>query len=122
MIAAKGAAVVIVNQGRVLAISRGLDRTKLTFPGGGTDRADRNPRETAARELFEETGVVVEPGHLQYVDQNNGFVVYTPMNIRSWPNELRSTPFEGFVGWHEPYELLSSRHGAFQGRVLQKVL
>jgi len=124
-----GAAVAIVGPDlRVLAITRGYALEDVGFPGGHRDASDRSGRQTAARELYEETGVVVDPAALDYVGQNRTqsggvFVVYAPREIVSWPAVLRSEPFEGFVGWTSPTALRSpyARHGAFQGRILQRL-
>jgi 8-oxo-dGTP pyrophosphatase MutT (NUDIX family) len=124
-----GAGVVVLGTGpSVLAITRGLALDDLGFPGGRRDSEDSSAAVTAARELYEETGMVVEPEALVYVGYGptptgGVFVVYTPREIVSWPAVLRSEPFEGFVGWHPPAALRSTqaRHGTFQGHILERL-
>jgi len=124
-----GAGVLVIRTGRVLAISRGHDRHDLGFPGGHKDTGDPSHRYTAARELWEETGIVVHPGRLRFImmeqTRSGGiYALFEPTSIVSWPRTLRSKPFEGYVGWHRPEELCSphARHGEFQCRVLRKVV
>ncbi len=106
-----GAGVLLVSGQRILAISRGLDRANLGLPGGHVDPSDANARHAAGRELSEETGVQVYAPRLRYLASNRAhkggtFVVFLAQEIVSWPSVLRSVPFEGFVGWHHPDDLL----------------
>lgn len=62
------AAVVIVRRGdgRVLALTRGDDFADWHLPGGKVELGE-SPPQAAARELLEETGLVVDPADLQKV-------------------------------------------------------
>jgi 8-oxo-dGTP pyrophosphatase MutT (NUDIX family) len=116
--------VLVARDGKVLAISRGLDIHDLGLPGGRSDPEDRSARHTAARELYEETGVEVYAPRLQYLASNvnhhgGTYVVFLAREIVSWPATLRSTPFEGYVGWHSPEALLAPgvTHRAFYRKI-----
>lgn len=88
---AKGpAAVVIVSRddGRVLALTRGGDFADWHLPGGKVEPGEA-PVEAAARELMEETGVVVDPKELRYVTS------YTSRSGR--PVKLYEAPTQGRV-------------------------
>src|ERR1041385_2823137 len=52
--------------GKVLAVSREQDLTNIGFPGGKCEDGE-NPLYTAARELFEETGLRVDPRSLTLI-------------------------------------------------------
>ncbi|MGW7296098.1 NUDIX domain-containing protein [Streptomyces xiamenensis] len=60
--------VVAIAEGHVLLIERGWDpyAGRWALPGGHVDEGEM-PREAAARELEEETGVAVPAGDLHYV-------------------------------------------------------
>ncbi|MEU9405672.1 NUDIX hydrolase [Streptomyces sp. NPDC048281] len=60
--------VAMTQDGRVLLIERGKPPHKggWALPGGHVKPGETS-REAAARELFEETGAVVEPGQLQQI-------------------------------------------------------
>jgi 8-oxo-dGTP pyrophosphatase MutT (NUDIX family) len=89
--------------GRVLGISRGTNLKDLTFPGGRRDPEDASLAHTAARELQEETGVVVAPEDLQLILEDKGRTTfYAPYEAASWPAKLRSQPFEGYVALWPP--------------------
>lgn len=45
----------------------GIGRPVLEFPAGGIDPGEEDPRETAFRELMEETGYSVEPEKLEFL-------------------------------------------------------
>jgi 8-oxo-dGTP pyrophosphatase MutT (NUDIX family) len=108
----KGAAVIVARAGRVLAISRGHDVSNWGLPGGGLE-----PGETyyqgAVRELWEETGVDAQDAMLVPVLQRQSArgrsVIFWARGPVVLPAELRSRPFEGYVAWLRPGELLSPR-------------
>ena len=83
--------------------------------------------EAARRELLEETGVVAYSPRLRFLESNtarNGiYVAYWAPSVVFFPNILRSVPFEGFVGWHHPQELLSPKvtHHNFYRRLFTKI-
>lgn len=60
--------VVIREDGRVLAIQRADDGRWV--PPGGVLELDETPQQGVAREVLEETGIVVEPGRLVGVYKN----------------------------------------------------
>lgn len=101
--------VLIIRRGRVLAIDHGGDAHRVGLPGGGIEPGE-HPRTAAARELYEETGLVakaLEP--LMVIDDERGraFVWLGKASGR-----LRSSN-EGRARWAEPEELVSGKHGAF---------
>lgn len=93
--------VVVTPQRRVLGITRGLNAADRVIPGGGVDPADPTTAHTAARELREETGVVVRPEDLRLVLETERHASYVLHGPAQWPWRLESRPFEGWVGlWH----------------------
>lgn len=71
------AAVVCVSGGRVLMVHMVNENDRWDLPAGGRDERDISPLDTARREFFEETGLVldtalVEPFGYAYRDRGNG--------------------------------------------------
>jgi 8-oxo-dGTP pyrophosphatase MutT (NUDIX family) len=61
------AAYALLQRGNEVLLTRMSSRTRIpgrwTLPGGGIDHGE-DPREALVREVYEETGLTVEPGHL----------------------------------------------------------
>lgn len=57
---------VVLNDHEVLLVKNWLGSQQWTLPGGGIKRGE-TPLQCAVRELFEETGLVVEPSELSFV-------------------------------------------------------
>lgn len=99
------------HDGRVLAISRGRDTRDWGIPGGSMEPGE-TPELTARRELFEETGVEAGPAaqaecvYSAKSRRSHAFVFVYYGNL--WvPRRLYSEPFEGFVEWLDPFDLLA---------------
>jgi len=101
--------VLVIRDGLVLAVSRGLDTSDWGMPGGHVDGGE-TLREAASRELREETGVRVGL-NAQLVplmtarSQNHITSTYHVDGRLVWPSVLRSEPFEGYVAFKKPQEL-----------------
>lgn len=61
--------VVVVPDGRVLGITRSFDLQNVEIPGGHSEPTDPSLAHAAARELAEETGVLVDPQMLQPIQR-----------------------------------------------------
>ena len=59
---------------------------QVSFPGGQREKADRNLKETALRETFEELGI--PPGSIEVAGRLNDYLAVT---------HSRVTPFAGFI-------------------------
>lgn len=96
--------------GYVLAISRGTDLSNWSLPGGKTE-AGESFEEAALRELFEETGVDGRTGRLSPVleeyQARKHAVIFLLEGQVLMPPVLESRPFEGYVDWKRPDELLA---------------
>lgn len=92
------AAVIAVRapDGRVLALKDGRG---LNFPGGMREDSDHSPAETAARELFEETGVKVKG--LRQLGTWEGVVAFQGFGPKG---KLRRSR-EGAPYWVKPYRV-----------------
>ncbi len=51
--------ILLIQDGLILSVSRGKDHTLFGLPGGMMEKEDANVKETAIREMMEETGLVV---------------------------------------------------------------
>ncbi len=104
---------VVSQQNLVLAVSLGRNRDDLGLPFGHTEAEDVDLRHTAARELLEETQVVVAPFDLTPVfsavsENGTCATTFVPHQILQWPRRLKSQPFEGYVTWAEPCEMVTA--------------
>lgn len=92
---------------KVLGISRGKDLTNWGLPGGKVEEGE-SLRRAMARELWEETGIVVtlqklEPLFCRAV--NNYFCTTFTAPFVGFPDEFRETE-EGTVRWLSPEDFL----------------
>jgi 8-oxo-dGTP pyrophosphatase MutT (NUDIX family) len=97
--------------GRLLAISRGRDTSNWGLPGGSVEHGETLEM-AARRELLEETGVRAERSAVAECvyharSKTSHTFVFTYFGQLWLPDQLYSDPFEGFVSWLEPRELLS---------------
>lgn len=96
------AAVLVLDEAKnCLAISRGRDQTDWNLPGGYAEPGE-TPHQTAIRELYEETGITVTPSNLELAYEHHDTPVFIVRDYFRWPADLRSQPFEGYVGWKPP--------------------
>jgi 8-oxo-dGTP pyrophosphatase MutT (NUDIX family) len=75
-----GSAVIVRNEFRQILLQQRSDNSLWGLPGGCQDLGE-DLRTTASRELYEETGISVEPGLLVLVDNISG-----KSRKRSYPN------------------------------------
>lgn len=104
-----GACTIIVRGGRVLAITKGHDHGNLNLPGGGVEPGETFAQ-AAVRELYEETGVDATRATLIPINHRRGprgeSVAFMVVGDLCFPPQMHSRPFEGFVRWAQPIELL----------------
>jgi 8-oxo-dGTP pyrophosphatase MutT (NUDIX family) len=117
-----GSATVLLTdtQGRLLAVSRGADTSDWGMPGGWLEPGE-DPAQGAARELWEETGILVAPEHLEPIYRQAGCTTFTPRGPIYVPPTLYSEPFEGYVAWVEPSAIAcaSCTFGRTNGKMLR---
>ncbi len=127
----KSATVLLLSpDGRILGVSRGEDTTDWGMPGGWIEPGE-TPREAAARELWEETGILVDPQDLNPVYEQGGCVTFMPFRVRLRGSYRRGLPFnldlepqgqwEGYPAWVEPSAIACSSctFGRSNGRMLR---
>ncbi len=104
-----GSCVIVIRAGRVLAISHGHDRSNVNLPGGGLE-AGESFAAAAIRELREETQIDASAATLIPVrhrrTSRGESVVFIALGDLGFPARMYSEPFEGFVDWRRPVELL----------------
>lgn len=104
---------IVYRRGFVLAISRGTNTSDWNVPGGKVDQGEPL-KDAAARELYEETGVLIpRRNQLEPVYED---LVHTHVCTCFWvegdvifPSIMGSNPFEGYVAWARPEDLLTER-------------
>ena len=106
-----GACTILVRDGYVLAITRGYDMADLALPGGKLEEGESFGR-AAVRELWEETRVDASGAALIPVlhrrRPEGESVSYLVVGRVKFPAHMYSDPFEGFVRWATPLEMLGS--------------
>lgn len=102
----------------VLAVSRKHDKSDWGIPGGHAEPFDSDLHTTAARELREETGIIVDARTLTPIFTSPArSSICTTFMLTSypqvWPPKLRSRPFEGYVQW-QPWQVLVAPSATFK--------
>lgn len=109
------------SQGRILAVSRKNDRTKVGLPGGKVDLGETD-EQCAARELMEETGLLATNLKLVFVSDCEGEKTYlTSCFTCDVEGELRQIPGEGEVRWVTAEELLAGPFGKYNRELFDTV-
>lgn len=91
------AAICLVTKGdKILAVSRGKDMGNMNLPGGTVEEGE-DPRETAVRELWEETGIKAVEIFPIHTKVNGGWLV-TTFRVPIYTGDLRSSS-EGKPEW-----------------------
>ena len=110
------AVMLVVKDGRILAVSRRHDKTKFGFPGGKAE-TNETVKEAAIRECFEETGIKVSKCDFIYrrdepKDKPEGedFHCYC-FYAKEWEGEPHDSE-EGAVEWLTEEDLTGDK-GAF---------
>lgn len=98
------AGVLVVRDGKVLAVSRKDDKTKWGIPGGKVDFGE-DPAEAAARELKEETGLVATGLTPVFSSRDEEGYVMTTF-VGTVTGQI-STSEEGLVRWVDTSTLLN---------------
>ena len=104
---------IVYRRGLVLAISRGTNTSDWNIPGGKVDPGE-GLADAAARELYEETGVLVP--YRRQLEPIYEHKVHTHVCTCFWvsgellfPEVMGSNPFEGYVAWARPEDLLTEK-------------
>lgn len=116
------AVVVAFNGANILAVSRGYIPRDPAMPGGDATDEDTSPAATAAREMFEETGLRARELRLMDVwEGTRGQKVYV-FFVPRWQGRLRSSS-EGKAYWSTTANVLR-RSATFRfeaRRILEKL-
>lgn len=95
--------IVVRPDGRILAIKRKDDGRWV--PPGGVLELNETPQQGVVREIFEETGVKVEPKRLTGVYKNmNLAVISIAFLCRTVDAEAHTSPEASLVAWLTPAE------------------
>lgn len=105
----------IMMEGKVLSVSRKGDGMQFGLPGGKIEPGE-TPRRACAREVLEETSLVISGLDLLYEGVSKNYYVYC-----FTPKSVYGTPVDQGVGacnWIEPERLLLGPFRDFAERVL----
>jgi 8-oxo-dGTP diphosphatase len=114
----RAATVLIVKDGKVLAVSRGSDLNDWSLPGGKC-HIDEPFEECAVRETVEETGLAIFGLELIFEGQDNGFHVKT-FQAKRYYGDIKNSE-EGEVRWIEPKALAIGTFGNYNKALMEKV-
>lgn len=106
------------DDGKVLVIEHGDDPKRIGLPGGGIESGE-TPAEAAARELFEETGIVageLSPTLVLTDERGHTHLFHC---LEPGPGSRIRASAEGSLRWADVAELTEGRHGAFYRRLFE---
>ena len=104
----------------VLGITKDANAVVVGLPGGGIERGEE-PSAAAARELREETGIVLPPEVLRPLYADTHHITYWPETRFQIPDVLQSVPFEGVVSFFTPKDMVRwARHPEYVEKVLKQ--
>lgn len=109
---------ILRNNGKFLCVQNHEEKSKIGFPGGGIEPGE-TIEDAAVRELWEETGLIVEDLSLVDVDFFMDKRVFT-FFASKYGGKLRSSQ-EGKTGWCSSETLTSGFYGEFYARLLKKL-
>lgn len=107
------AVMLVIKDGRILAVSRRYDKTKFGLPGGKLEE-NETPELAAIRECFEETGIKVSKCNLIFrrdeprdLPEGEDFHTYC-FYAEDWAGEPHDSE-EGVVAWLTEEEIISDK-------------
>jgi 8-oxo-dGTP diphosphatase len=113
------ACVLLIRDGKVLAVSRKYDHTKFGLPGGKVDPGETDIQ-AALRELKEETGIDVSPRHVTLLYRgpaNRGKIAATYLVIRDNGQEPIEKSDEGIVRWTDWDTVIAGPYGKYNQEI-----
>ena len=112
----RAACVLVVREGRILSVSRKHDAAVPGLPGGKVEEGETDAH-AAARECFEETGLVVGGlRHLYSGEDGHGYwcTTFLAHQFSGQPRDMG----QGHVEWIKPDELLRGEFADYNKRML----
>ncbi len=109
----KAALMIVIKEGKILAVSRGKGSSRWAFPGGKAEPGE-TPEQNAIRETYEETGVKVHKaipvyGELVRREHENGMDFYSDCFFaEEWSGETKASE-EGDLDWLTLKELAETK-------------
>jgi 8-oxo-dGTP pyrophosphatase MutT (NUDIX family) len=115
----RAAGVLIIEEGKILAVSRKDDVDNFGIPAGAAEE-DETFEQCALRELFEETGLIGTNPRVIFVEKDDFGWTMATVVIEKRIGDINTTE-KGIVEWVEPKKLLEGSFSKYNKSLFNSI-